>query len=340
MVPMPKNVSDAEYITLNEPEVEVEVGVTNNPSEFTGVAIIALEISPRAQMIKDLASNIPHNDYGLPEYIYRVDMLPSVEVWEQTDPRIRLDVASSAEMELDYSQGFAALPTGDSFWSQLPYEGAADYEAFRHFLDMPRNRSDKGDNFKPVAPVRQLNLLKPLTKKTSVELLSLSYQYYWPERAKAFDLYMTASHIKSKELRQSSVENEQYERAGKFIDFAEQFLDNVFADPEKFELSPKEAMDLLFRMMQVQRLNVGLNPSGAHSGKDENRAPANANLEVIMRTIAKNSGVISDEGKSQGNITQQLLQDPEALMQAQELIIRMGDIKSPRSQKQGDHFDE
>lgn len=316
---------------------DIGVGMTDIAQPSKSTSLVTLEIEPRAQMIKDLNQNISRNHYGLPDFIYRVDLLPNTSDWTSADPQSRIQLASQAELVLDYSQGFAALPNGDSFWSQLQYEGREDYIAFQHFLEMPRN---KADGFKPVAPVRQLNLLKPITNKSSIELISLSYQYYWPERARAFDLYTIACHIKSKELRVESVENEQFTRAGKFIEYAETFLEGVFKDPEHYELTAKEAFDMMFKMMQAQRLSVGLNPTGAHAGKDENRAPANANLEVIMRTIAKNSGAVSDEGQSQSSVTQQLLANPDMLMQAQELIIRMGDIKNPRHQKQGDHFDE
>lgn len=300
-------------------------------------ALIALEIGARAQMIKQLGASITTNQYGLPESLYRSDLLPPFETWQESDSTAQYQLAQAALIELDYSQGYACFPNGDSIWAQMPHEGADEYRAFQHFLEMPRVDAD---GHRPSAPVRQLNLLKPITGMDSTALLSLSYQYYWPERARAYDLFRIASHVRQKELRTQSVEDTHFIRAQKYIDYAETFLEGVFSDPEHFELTPKEAFDMMHKMMQMQRLSVGLSPNGAHAGKDENRTPANAPLELILRTIARNAGVADSDSKNAGQLTQELMKDPEALMQAQELIIRMGNIQSPRGGKTSNHFED
>jgi hypothetical protein len=315
-----------------------EIGTTNIVRQELLVPLrMGLDLDPKAELIKELNKNIPSNDYGLPDFIYRIDLLPSSTIWEALEPRSRMQYAENAVMELDYSQGFAMTPTGDVFWSQLVYEGRPEFEAFLHFLNMPRTPTS--DDFKPSAPVRQLNLLKPVTGRNASDLLSLSYQYYWPQRAQAFDLYTVASHIKTKELRAEGVENQAYNRASKFISYCEEFLESAFRDPES-GMSPKEVADLMVKMMQAQRLSVGLSPNGVTERKGQEAQPAHAGLEVIMRTIAKAQGHEADKGQTQSSITQQLMADPEMLMQAQELIIRMGDIAAPRKQSTGDHFDE
>lgn len=301
-------------------------------------ALIPLQISPRAQLVKELAHSVSTNHYGLPEFFVRSDLLPPHEDFYSLDTAEQNSAREASLVELDYSQGYASLPNGESFWSQMPHEGADDYRAFKFFLDMPRQ--DHSQNFAPSAPVRQLNLLKPATGKSGVELLSLSYQYYWPERARAFDLFKVASHQKQKELRTQDIEDKHFDRAARFVEYAEHFLEGVFQDPEAHELTAKEAFDMMHKMMMMQRLSVGLSPNGAHANKDENRAPANAPLEVIMRTIAKNAGIEGADQKSTQALTQELFKDPDNLLRAQELIIRMGDIKNPRQQKRGDYMDE
>lgn len=84
-------------------------------------------------------------------------------------------------------------------------------------------------------------------------------------------------------------------------------------------------------MIQLQRISVGASPLGAISGKasGEGTIPQNADLEVIMRTITQQSGVVINKD-TVGDTTKLLLQNPEALHQAQELIIRIGDLAKGR----------
>lgn len=318
--------------TIITTDVDVEVDVLPPSPQ----ALVSLQIHPRAEVIKYLAQNTSTNHYGLPEYIFRSDLLP--HDFFSLDSSGQNSAQEAALLELDYSQGYATLPNGETFWNQMPHESAEDFRCFHHFLGMPRQ--SRGNEHAPSAPVRQLNLLKPITGKSSVELLSLSYQYYWPERARAYDLFMVASHQKQKELRTQNIEDKHFERAQRFVEYAETYLEEVFADPEAAELTPKEAFDMMHKMMMMQRLSVGLSPNGAHAGKDENKTPANASLEVIMRTIAKNAGIESADQKSTQALTQELFKDPDNLYKAQELIIRMGDIKNPRQQKRGDYMED
>lgn len=306
--------------------VDVSAETTSTDLALSSSAMVSMQLNPKATTIKNLSQSIPLNDYGLPEYLYRADLIdPTLNNNDNT-------LQDIAIMHLDYSQGFAALPNGEAIWLPLPYEDPKSYGAFQAFLDMPRaSNSD--------APVRQLNLLKPLTGCSSMELLSMSYMYYWPQRVRAYDLFMIASHTKAKELRTSGLENTHYNKAEKFIAFAEEYLEGVFADPETAGLSAKEAFDIMHKMMLMQRLSVGLSPNGAHAGKDINAVPQNASIEVIMQTVAKNAGDKKDD-KSASNLTQLLYQNPEMLEQAQRIVIQVGDIKKPRSQQQSNFMDE
>lgn len=281
-----------------------------------------LALHPKAELLKQLVDTIPTNDTGLPTYLYRADLI---------DPQdTNYD---HAMLYLDYSQGYSALPNGDAIWTQMPNEPIDAYNAFVHYLEMPRSTKEAS------APVRQLNILKPLTGKSSSELLSWSYMYYWPYRCRAYDMFVIASHHRSKELRTQKVEDTHFTRAQKFIDYAENFLEEVFADPESHELSPKEAFDMMFKMMQAQRLSVGLSPNGAHAANDPNKTAPNAPIELILRTLAKNAGIAGSDDKGMQELTQQLFQDPAMLERAQELIIRVGDVRTPRAQKTGQFLD-
>lgn len=291
-------------------------------------AVVALTLHPKAQLLKILTDTIPTNDYGLPEYLYRSDLL-------DIEAGSHLDDQAQALMHLDYSQGYPSLPSGEAIWSPLPFEDIHAYDAFKHYMEMPRSTKEGLS-----APIRQLNVLRPLTGKSTTDLLSWSYMHFWPMRARAYDLFVIASHTRAKELRMQEVEDSHYTRAQKYIDYAEVFLEAAFADPESVGLTPKEAFDMMFKMMQAQRLSVGLSPNGQHANKEVNQMPVNASMELILRTIARNAGIEGADAKISSNITQQLFSDPKALEQAQELIIKMSSMKNPRSQKQGNFLDD
>ena len=311
-------------------------------------------LSYKAQEMKALSEYIPLNEYGLPEYIYRGDMIPNLTEMSQAERTAHLDAAIIA---LDYSQGFPTLLNGEPFWGQLPYEPTLAYKAFIAYLDLPRSPNQRlgtndgsehplGVGNANKVPVRQLHLLKNVLATTTATLMSYCYTFYWPQRVRAYDLFTVALHSKRKEQRLNELEDDHYTMASKFMGYAETVLESILTDPDSEGLSPKEAIDLLMKMVQVQRMSVGASPMGATNGKHEGALPQNANLAVIMRTLVENSGVATKKD-SGVDTTKLLLMDPEVLEVAQDLIIQMGDLgnagrgDAPRSlNNNGDAFDD
>lgn len=317
--------------------MDTSTNTSDNLPVAAKAAAVVLPMSPKAAVMRRINEEIPLNDYGLPEYIYRADMIP-LDL-SDLDTAERNGFMEQSIIELDYSQGFPTLPSGEPIWGQLPFEPADAHRAFTFYLDMPRIKSTKDGEVNAANAVRQVHAIKDQCGKTTQELLSLAHMFYWQQRALAYDLFITASHNKRREYMLQDVENEHLATAATFIKYAQDFLEQVFGDPEKYDLKPREAMDLLVKMIQVQRLSLGASPFGQKSGKSENELPSNAPLEVILRTIVQNSGMANgakNGGQQVEDLTKQLLQDPENLRAAQELIIRMGDAKNPRSAKQVD----
>lgn len=294
-------------------------------------AAVTIPISERARVMRELCESIPNNEYGLPTYLYRADLIPGG--FESLPPKEQNDYIDAATVELDYQQGFPVLPDGEPFWSTLPGEHPDAHRAFIHYLDMPRQaaKDDRGQ-IGLATPVRQLHLLKDMTGKSTSDLMGWCIMFYWPQRARAYDMFIMASHNKQKEYRLQEAENSHFGIATKFIEYAQTFLDGVFADPNKYELTPKEAMDLLVKMIQVQRLSLGVAPFGSSNGKGaggSDALPQGASFEVILRQIAQNAGMATGTNKG-SDVTRQLFDDPEALESAQELIIKLNGMKNPR----------
>jgi len=294
-----------------------------------GAEVIVVPMNAKAAVMKRLNGDIPSNEYGLLEYIYRADLIPTA--MDELPTKERTDYMEAAIIELDYSQGFPTLPDGEPFWAQLPTEPGEAHRAFIHYLDMPRQKTTISGNINAANAVRQVHALKDIVGQSTHTLLSYAHMYYWQQRAMAYDLFITASHNKRREYMLQDVENEHLATSAKFIKYAEQFLDAVFAEPEKYELKPREAMDLLLKMIQVQRLSLGATPFGQKSGKTENELPQNASLEVILRTLVQQSGAGVKPSQQAEDLTKQLFDNPDDLRQAQELIIRLGDAKNPRT---------
>lgn len=306
------------------------------------LAEVANAITDKATILYNLNSQIPNTDIGLPEYIYRADLIPgdlndsnfdldtntSVEYYT---PEERSQILESAVVILDYSQGYPTFFDGEPFWSRMQHETPDAYRAFLAYLDLPRDKtykvthSDGSSNMQKVSsPVRQLHILKDIVSIDTATLLTYCHIYYWPQRTRAFDLFQVASHSKLKEQRLTKIEDEHFHKATRYIELADHFLEGVFADPGEHGLKPKEAMDLLIKMIQVQRVSVGA-PAMGSAQKDPNALPQNASLEVVLRTIAQNAGVLKN-ANTEDNSVKALLEDPDSLAVAQELIIKMNNM--------------
>lgn len=331
----PTNISNPKLQKAQSKTITLEIDEdTNSFVPVNKVAVRVMKVAtltPKAEMFKKLNEGIPNNDYGLPTYYYRADILsPELIDPEHTSEDEQSDFLEAAIIDLDYSQGFPVTPTGEPFWGQLPYEPSEQYRAFIAFLELPTRGESNGG---PQA-VRQMHVLCTQLNTDTRQILESSYLYYWQVRARAYDLFKAASHAKLKERRLMSAEDEHYNMAAQYIAWANTFLTNAFQDPESAGLKPKDVMDLMHRMIQVQRLSAGASPfSQALNKNDTNPLPQNATLEVILRTLAQNSGLITtntsaadaaaEQEATQEDLTKKLLQNPEMLQQAQELIIRV-----------------
>lgn len=329
--------------------------------QTTDQQLPAIQLNTKANLLKELSEDIPQNDFGLPDYYYRTDLLPDMTHMEETQ---RIEYLQMAAVELDYSQGYPLLPTGEPFWSQLPHEPPEAYRAFVAYMDTPRPENRRISSHvlknKPhplecgvasaeaqsarVAlgdmPIRQLHLLTDLLGLTMEKVLTYVHTYCWAGRVKAYDLFTAAAHKKRRQQRRMDLEDDHYDKANFLMQRAYAQLMGTFDhlatldedDPDKFSaMKPKDLLDMIDKMAKLQRVAVGLTANGASAASAAKDAtPANANLEVIMRTLAKATG---DEVKKDTNsdTTKQLLQDPAALQQAQELIIRMGDMGAGRT---------
>lgn len=289
---------------------------------------IALPMSTKASMMKSVNALIPINDFGLPEFMYRADLLPPT--LRELDPYDQQEFLTNARVDLDYAQGYPVQDNTEPFWGQLQHEPCDAYRAFTHYLDLPRPKESGTMS----QPVRQLHSLKTVTAMSTQDLLSCCHLYYWVPRAQAYDLFLIASHAKRKETRIMDVEERHYQLATEYLEIANEQLMTMMTDPEGSQLKPKHLIEIMKLMLQVQRISSGASPFGSSSGtskSDPAALPPNSSMEVILRTVAQRAGLSGgSKGDSEQEILRQLANDPETMRQAQELIIRVDNKKNPR----------
>jgi hypothetical protein len=270
---------------------------------------------------------VPLNDYGLPKIVYRPDLIPEDLFFkDSTEKNHILDVASS---EILYREGFPTFEDGRAFWSQMPFEPDNAYAAFKIYLDLGN-----------IQGVRRLEALYAQNLGQNVgdpmDLAEFFTFYTWGPRCKAYDLFNVAAHQKLREKRVLSTTDSHYLEAERLLTVVKGYFEKtVMVEDEEtgemheeleflMELTPKVALDMLTKLVQIQRISLGM-PAHGLAGGDQHAAPPNAEVEVVLKTIAK-AGLDPEASTSNlnSNDLEMILGDPDTAALAQQLIIRIG----------------
>jgi hypothetical protein len=275
--------------------------------------IVLPENISRGDAVFYLASRTPKSEFGLPMWFYRSDLLPPLDQLTQGD----VDAAAEG---LFYHDGYPTTQYGKSFWNQLPHEPHTAHRAFEAFIDQAQELG-----------IRQLDLLsaQPDIEQDLETLQQLSREFYWSARARAYDLFIVAAEQKKREYRIRNMEQSHFNDSGALLArLLEKFQDPDWVD----ELNAKEAIEALETLVKIQRLSVGLTGQHASSNAGQTNTQG-ASAEFILRKITQGvGGMNGDTSNAFSSKLDQLLADPEAGMQLQELILR---VNTTDSQMQG-----
>jgi len=285
-------------------------------------------LSPRAEVMAKLMRDLPLNELGLPDYLYRTDLVPPTLFDDDLSDGDRLSILDAATYQMDYSEGYPCQLDGTPLWSQMSFEPTASYAVFLKYVGVVRAEDSDGILS---SPIRTLSSIAALTGIKEGRLRELSYLYYWPLRAKAHDLFMLANFQKQRERRALFIEDDHYRKATRWIKKAEARLEEIFADEDLlYDMKPKEVFNMLKELMVIQRVSTGLPANGPAEGA----APQNANLETLLRSLAKSSGEVAKVADTQASMMDAFLDDPEKLAALQQMIIEAGsgDTKPKRHQ--------
>jgi hypothetical protein len=275
----------------------------------------------KGEVFRVLNSKISLNGYRLPDHIYRADLIPEdVLEFSPKDRQLHLDAAS---MIVSFEHGYPAINQNQPMWEQLPSETDDAYGAYLAFLELPEKSNS--DN-----PIRLLPIISTLTKRSLSEITDWCHMFYWHWRARAYDLFLVACHRKQREQRIMSIEGQHFKMAenmlNKVINIATRKLDKEIVDLEDpdvdTETKLKDLVDMSMKLVQIQRISVGLSANGNDKLTLEMNGPRHSTAAETFKHIAvEGSG---DDGPSQRSAEMDaLLDSPEELSTIQELMIKL-----------------
>lgn len=310
-----------------------------SPLQATAGALVeqarAITVSPlsyRADLIKRASARLPVTGEGLPVGYYRPDFLPNSHASEGPN---EAEILKVAYVELNYEFGYPTLMDGRPFWHKFEFEPSFAHALFNIYLDQltqgPRDLALLASNaeVKELFERMQEASGEPITNAFSKALETLnefSALYYWRYRAKAYDIYKEAAYRHIRLRRQKSTEDEHFQLATQLL---EQLRAKVFASPKFFEdMAPKTAVDLLNKLVAIQRISTGLPASGPLAQKE---IPEDTSFEMILRTLQQKAGqsgnnVYDQLGQAVGGgkgVLSRVLEDPTSTDMMQEMVIRV-----------------
>lgn len=248
----------------------------------------------RWQLIRELTRQIPLDDYNLPQYLYKSDVLaPSL----LKDPKTAQDLLNSAILHITWDQGFPTVHQEDPLWARLPFEPENAFQAFVLYMGQ--------------SGIRQLHAIEHESRDVLLEWYHL---YYWAPRAKALDMFRAAHHYRLREKRILDLEDNHWTEGEKIM----KRLQNAIANKTQAELSELDVDKLIAsmeRIAKIQRSAVGLTTNGG-----DREAPKSTSVEVAIKQTT-NEG--TQRKIEETALDPALFDDPEMLSKAQDLIIKV-----------------
>lgn len=297
-----------------------ELVVIDRPKE----SLPALPVE--AEAVRMLMSKLSLNNYGLPEGYYRSDLLPLID--DINDLGVSPDVLPPdikvAFQAISFAEGFPTID-GHPFWQQLPHEHYNAAICFQSYLNQSKGIRQLSEVLKD-----DIVLALPI-EITMSDLLHWFHTYCWNIRVRAFDMFRIAHRQRMRVHQAIETEDDHLLMGQRLFSLCCAYLDEN-EEELKEGLTPKAFTELLKTAAQMQRISVGL-PVNGTTGKEANADGQNSGaqtVEVIMRNVAQKTGATvsdasgaTDSEDSKRAKFAELMNDPNALALAQELVIKL-----------------
>lgn len=275
-----------------------------------------------AQLIEMLSQGISLNEYKLPEFIFRADILDvgmiveAISTYNRTTTTTSFPPAQSradgmqdiyamldaATVHLTYHEGYPAMPNGVPFWTKLDFEPDEAYEAFIQYLEL--------------GGARRISALQGFDLE---EVREYFFLYYWDSRVVAFDMFRMIDHQRTKIQRMLITEDAHYQRAQRLLNKLDVYLNQAEFDEES--LTPDRAIAMMEKLIKIQRISVGLSANG--ETKENTDVRKMVKPSELMRNVT-GTEIVSADNVDDFDI---LTSDLESIEMAQELILRMNRAK-------------
>jgi hypothetical protein len=271
--------------------------------------VIFPEDCTRPEAIASLNNTIPQNEFQLPIFFYRSDLLPfDLSVVSQED-------IDNALTTLDYVEGYPTYgPTQKIFWFQLPHEPFADYLLFQRYLEQPEETG-----------LRLPDLLAQENSVSSNHVSQLMKEFYWRERARAYDLFQVAADRKRRQLRAIKLERDHDIKATQIV---EALFDKLLTpDPDGNraldQMSPEHIVTAIGQMTKLQRVSNGLPPNGTAIPLPSRANDAQATGEDLLRALTSTQNQNDQTLGISDSLAILMATDPSFILAAQDLIIKV-----------------
>lgn len=259
------------------------------------------DIQTRSDLIRELGRHIPTNEYGLPTYIYRADLLDVSTIvgsMKRGESTYVDEMLSAAIIPIWYTQGYPTLKDETPLWGRLEHEPKEAHDAFLAYCELEGVR-----NFKVLIA-------------WAPELLTeWFYLNFWSVRARAIDIFRAAHHARLRTQRIMSLEGNHFVEGEKIFKRLVKALEGKTEEQLK-ELDVDKLITSLEKVTKIQRSALGL---GATPGVNGPTVPKATSVEVTLREAANHQVQTIETDEFDAS----LLQDTETLRKAQELIIRV-----------------
>jgi hypothetical protein len=278
-----------------------EQDVVDVVPSFKGVDLT--KVMSRVELVAALTGTIPLNDFNLPKYIYRPDLLDPGFISSSAKGRLSdaVDILTVAMVSLEYHHGFPTIGnTGTPFWGALECETKEAHQAFLLYLEQPGART-----------------FHHMVGYAGDVLTEWFHLHYWAFRARAYDMFQSAHHARMREQRILSVEGKHFAAADKLFGQITKALESI-SEEDFAKIDADKLVSMMEKVTKMHRVSVGLPANGDF---DPKKRPDNLSVEVTMKQLAEKDGTVSKHHEDVDTIG--LLSDPEALSAAQDLIVRV-----------------
>lgn len=294
---------------LTQEEIDDQVHQQARDVQSSYSRVILPQNATKASAVSVLSRQIPLNEFQLPAFFYRSDLLP------HDLSQLTQEEADVCLVELSYADGYPTYNNGHTFWQQLPHESFNDFILFQRYCDQA-----------DTIGLRQIHLLAHENNVSMAKIQELYEEYYWKFRARAFDLFQVAADRKLRERRSRRLEDNHYQIADTLLSELKHKLEN----PEIFNnLSGKELLECLRLLINIQRVSSGLAQNG-NAGATPYNPEAAMDGRQLMEELTKNNSS-QDVGLGLGGGLADLLKDPNFALEAQKIVLRVRHQNDPNA---------